>query len=61
MRAYLVTTGSVFGLITAAHVWRVLVESRALARDPWFLLVTLLAAALCVWAFRLLRPGARQS
>jgi hypothetical protein len=57
MRAYLVTTGTVFGLITAAHVWRVAMESRALARDPWFLLVTLLAAALCVWAFRLLRPG----
>jgi hypothetical protein len=59
MRAYLVTTGTVFGLITAAHVWRVLMESRALARDPWFLLVTLLTAALCVWAVRLLRPGAR--
>ena len=59
MRAYLVTTGTVFGLITAAHVWRVLVESRALARDPWFLLVTFLAAALCLWAVRLL--GARAS
>ena len=58
MRAYLATTGTLFGLITVAHVWRVLVESRALARDPWFLLATLVAAGLGAWAFRLLRAGA---
>jgi hypothetical protein len=57
MRAYLVTTGTVFGLIAVAHVWRVLAESRALARDPWFLLTTLLAVGLCGWALRLLRTG----
>lgn len=54
MKAYLVTTGTIFGLITIAHVWRVIVESRALATDPWFILLTILAAGLCVWAFRLL-------
>ena len=59
MKAYLLTTAAVFALIVAAHVWRVLAESTALARDPWFVLVTLLAAALCAWALRLLRPGAR--
>jgi hypothetical protein len=36
-------------------VWRVVAESRALMRDPWFILLTLLAAGLCAWAFRLLR------
>lgn len=55
MKAYLATTGTVFGLVTLAHVWRVLSES-ALARDPWYILLTLLTAGLCVWAFRLLRP-----
>jgi hypothetical protein len=59
MKAYLLTTGIVFGLITLAHVWRVIAESRALASDPSFLLITALAAALCLWAFGLLRRTAR--
>ena len=59
MKAYLVTTGTVFGLITLAHIWRVMAESTALARDPWYILITLLTAAFCVWAFRLLRVASR--
>jgi hypothetical protein len=50
MRAYLWTTGLIFALIVVAHVWRVVAESRSLARDPAFLLLTLLAALLAVWA-----------
>ena len=60
MRAYLITTGVLFLLVAAAHVWRVVAESRALASDPWFVLLTVLSAAMSVWAFRLLRsvrPG----
>lgn len=56
MKAYIATTGTVFGLITLAHLWRVISESAALARDPWFILLTLVTAGLCIWAFRLLRP-----
>ena len=59
MRAYLLTTGTVFGLVTLAHVWRVVAESPGLARDPWYVLLTVLSAALCVWALRLLRRPAR--
>jgi hypothetical protein len=59
MKAYLLTTGTVFGLITVAHIWRVINESEALAREPWFILITLFAAGLCVWAIRLLRSSAR--
>jgi len=59
MKAYLLTTGSVFGLITVAHIWRVLAESQTLIRDPWFVLLTLLAAGLCIWAFYLLRLSPR--
>ncbi|HKG92906.1 MAG TPA: hypothetical protein VKA84_13470 [Gemmatimonadaceae bacterium] len=59
MKAYLWTTGVIFGLLTLAHVWRVVSESSALARDPWYVLITLLSAALCVWAVRLIRRAAR--
>ena len=55
MKAYLLTTGAVFGLVTLAHVWRAIAESPALARDPWYVLLTLLSAALAVWAWRLVR------
>ena len=59
MKAYVMTTGAVFGLITLAHIWRVIVEPH-LAREPWYVLLTLAAAALCLWAVRLLwrSPGA---
>jgi hypothetical protein len=53
MRAYVLTTGVIFGLIVAAHVWRVAAESPLLARDPSFVIVTLICAALCAWAVRL--------
>ena len=55
MRAYLMTTGAVFALVTVAHVWRIVAESPALARDPWFLMLTLFTAGLSVWAWRLSR------
>ncbi|MEO8193001.1 MAG: hypothetical protein ABI681_04060 [Gemmatimonadales bacterium] len=59
MKAFLLTAGIVFGLIVIAHIWRVAVESTALAKDPWFILMTLLSAGLSFWAFRLLRRTAR--
>jgi hypothetical protein len=59
MKAYLITTGTVFGLITLAHVWRALAEGPRLAKDPLFELLTLAAAALSVWAWRLLSRSSR--
>lgn len=59
MRAYVMTTGAVFGLLTLVHLWRVMEEGPRLVRDPWFVLFTLVAGALCVWAWRLLRLPAR--
>ena len=59
MKAFLWTTGIVFALITVAHIWRVLAESTALARDPWFIFLSLVAAGLSVWSFRLLRTSTR--
>jgi hypothetical protein len=59
MKAYVVTTGTVFGLITLAHIWRAFAEGPHLARDPVFILLTVAAAGLCFWAWRLLRHLSR--
>ena len=59
MKAYLIITSIIFGLITVAHIWRILAERSSLARDPGFLLLTVLSAALCFWACRLLRLSSR--
>jgi hypothetical protein len=53
MKAYLITTGIIFGLIVVAHVWRVIDEGVQRAKDPVFIILTALAASLCVWAWRL--------
>ena len=55
MRAYVITTGVIFGLLVVAHVWRIIAEGTQLLRDPWWFLITGLAAALCVWAVVLAR------
>ncbi len=55
MQAYVRTTGVIFGLVTLAHLWRMAVEWPRMATEPAYLLLTAAAAALCVWAWRLLR------
>lgn len=55
MKAYVVTTGTVFGLLVLAHIWRVIVEGLGLAKDPSYILITIAAAALCLWAWRVAR------
>jgi hypothetical protein len=59
MRAYLMTTGTAFGLVVVAHVWRVFVEGAHLVREPPFVLLTLAAAALSSWAWSLLGRSTR--
>ena len=59
MKAYVVTTGALFGLLTVVHLWRIVEEWPHLASDPWFLLATGAAAALGLWAWRLLRNSHR--
>jgi hypothetical protein len=53
MKAYLLTTGSLFALMTIVHVWRMIVET-GFTREPWVLGVAIVSAALCAWAGRLL-------
>jgi hypothetical protein len=56
MKAYITTTGILFGLLAVVHLLRIFAE-RHLATDPVYILITAAAAALSVWAFRLLRPS----
>jgi hypothetical protein len=58
VKACLITTGTVFGLLTLAHLWRLTVEPHP-ATDPYFLLTTVVSAALGLWAWRLLRLSSR--
>jgi hypothetical protein len=54
MKAYVITTGTVFGLVTLAHILRMIQEKPTLAAEPWYIAITLVTAALCLWACRLL-------
>src|SRR6476469_6234411 len=54
MRAFLITSRAVFGLIVLAHIARAVAEGAHVATDPFFILITLLAAGLSAWAWRLL-------
>jgi hypothetical protein len=60
VRAYVITTGTVFGLLTVAHLLRMVMEKPDLASEPFYLAITAASAALCVWAFVVLRR-AKQS
>jgi hypothetical protein len=59
MKAYVVTTAVIFGLLTVAHIWRAIEEEPQLAKQPWYILLTIASAALCVWGLRLLRRWPR--
>jgi len=59
MKAYVVTTGVVFGLIVVAHVARIVAEGPRLVTDPLFIFLTVLAIALCGWAWHLVRQMPR--
>ena len=60
MKAYVITTGVVFALLTLAHLLRMIVEWPHLARDPFYVLITIAAGGLCLWAWRVLRLSKRQ-
>ena len=55
MKAYVIATGAVFALLTLAHLWRIIWEKPELARDPFFIAITAIAAGLAVWAGVVLR------
>jgi hypothetical protein len=53
MKAFLITAGTIFGLIVVAHIAR-MVDEPSKARDPLFWALTALSAGLSLWAWRLL-------
>ncbi len=55
MRAYVITTGAVFGLLALAHVLRIVGEDARLLADPLYMFITDAAAALCIWSFFVVR------
>jgi hypothetical protein len=57
MKTYVMTTGVLFGVLTLVHVWRAIEEGPHLARDPFYVLITVLAAALSLWAWHLIRSS----
>jgi len=64
VKAYLATTGSLFGLLAAAHLWRAVDAWPGLLHDTGELIeagIGLLAAALCAWAWRLYRAEAHRA
>ena len=58
MKAYLAVTGTVFGLLALAHLFRTISEWQRLVAEPSLVVevpgIGLLAAALSFWAWRLL-------
>jgi hypothetical protein len=52
MRAYVITTGILFAVITVAHLWEVIDRKHLLIEDPVVLAVSV---GLVVWAWRLAR------
>lgn len=59
LKAYVAVTGTVFGLLTLAHLLRILEEGSHLATDIGWVLITVASAGLCAWAFRLLWRSSR--
>jgi hypothetical protein len=59
MKAYLITTGAIFALLALFHLVGTIAEWHRLASDHWFIVrgptIGLVAAALGLWAFRLVR------
>ena len=59
MRAYVTVTAIIFGLLTFVHIWRMIAESRQLAHQPEFLVISALSAALCAWGVWVLTDSRR--
>jgi hypothetical protein len=55
MKAYLITTGTVFAVIVVAHVWEMVDRRQVFASDALILAVS---GGLSVWAWRLVRKAA---
>ena len=58
MKAYVITSAVLFGLLTVVHLLQIVMESH-LATEPAYFLITLVSAALSVWGWYVLRRSNR--
>jgi hypothetical protein len=59
VKAYVLTSGTVFALIAVVHVVRAVEEGAAVATSPVFLLTSALTVALSGWAWYVFRQLSR--
>ena len=59
MKAYVIVTGILFGLLTLLHLWRIFFEGLDGHEAVHIWLLTSLTAVLCAWAVVLLRRAPR--
>ena len=59
MKAYLITTGTLFGLIVLAHIWRIFEEGVHPITELPFVLLTIVSAAMSTWAWILVARSRR--
>lgn len=53
------TTGTVFAMMVAAHIWRAFEEGPEVAKSPVYIILTAVAAGLALWAWRVLKTMPR--
>jgi hypothetical protein len=51
MKTYVITSGTIFTLLTLAHIARMVSESWILTKEPAYVAITLAAAAMAAWAW----------
>lgn len=61
MRAYVVATGVLFGLIVIAHIARLVAEGTDAFRSPVFVVASLLAIGMVAWSVLVLLRLRRKS
>lgn len=61
MKYYLIVTSIAFGLITLAHFARIYVEGLRLVSEPFFVITTIIAISLCIWAIILMKQKAHHN
>lgn len=61
MKAYVITAGVLFALLTLVHVWRIVEEGMQSLANPFFIVSTAISTAMSVWALLALRsPASRR-
>jgi hypothetical protein len=55
MKAYVLTTGTLFALLVLVHLWRFAIEGAALLQQPFFIVATIVSTGMCAWAWIVFR------